>query len=229
MNKHLQYLKKSYEKNRQNPIDSLSIAGLRVYIKEPIIGDVDIQSCLQYIAERIPNKMISNVDSVVIGEFSFLKKRNAEGVFKSNTIYITNNQQSNESFIADIIHEIAHSLEERDQKELYDDKTIENEFLSKREMMYNILDAQGLISIPVKKEDFYNLNYSMQFDNYLYQIIGYEKLNNLVSGIFISPYASTCLREYFANAFENFFVNDIYVVKKYCPNVYKKLVKYLEF
>ena len=51
----------------------------------------------------------------------------------------------------------------------------------------------------------------------------------MTSGLFISPYASTSLREYFANAFEEFFVNDMKPVKDLTPEVYKKIISYLEF
>ena len=229
MNKHLDYLRKSYRNSKESNIGSFLIAGLNVYIKEPIYDSINLEECLEYIAHRMPNRIIRNIDSIIIGQFPFLKKRDVEAVYKNKKIYMTNNYADNRQFISAIIHEIAHSLEEVDNKSLYEDKIIELEFLSKREMMYRILEANGLVTYPVKVDDFYNLNYDMKFDNYLYSIIGYEKLGSLTKGIFISPYAATCLREYFANAFENFFVNDINLVKNYCPNVYKKLIQYLEF
>lgn len=229
MNKHLNYLRKSHKQMRQVPLGMMNIAGLRVYVKEPLLNNIDLEQCLQHIAHRMPSSIISGVDSIMIGQFPFLKKREVEAVYKDGVIYLTNNHENNFSFISDIVHEIAHSFEEKENKNLYEDKVIENEFLSKRDMMLRILESQGLVTYPVDKNDFYNLNYDMKFDNYLYQLIGYEKLGTLLGGIFISPYASTCLREYFANAFENFFVNDINIVKKMCPNVYKKLITYLEF
>lgn len=229
MNKLLEYVKKTHQSKYSIPVGEFSIAGLRVYIKEPISNGINIVKCLEYISHRMPRNIIMNVDSLMIGQFPFLRKRDAEAVYKDGTIYLTNTHENHHSFISDVVHEIAHSFEELENKNLYEDKIIENEFLAKRERMYQILESQGLVTYPIKREDFYNLNYDMTFDNYLYQIIGYEKLGNLTKGIFISPYAATCLREYFANAFENFFVNDINLVKKYCPNIYNKLLKYLEF
>lgn len=229
MSKQLEYLKKSYEKRYSVPVGEFLIAGLKVYIKEPITNDVNIVKCLQYISHRMPKNMLSNVDSLMVGQFPFLRKRDAEAVYKDGTIYLTNTHENHHSLISDVVHEIAHSFEEIEKDSLYEDKTIENEFLSKRESLYQILNSQGLVTYPIQREDFYNLNYDMAFDNYLYQIIGYEKLGNLTGGIFISPYGATCLREYFANAFENFFVNDVNLVKKYSPNVYRKLLAHLEF
>lgn len=228
MNKSLEYLRKSFQRNRENPIGSLLIAGLKVYIKEPLANDVNIQRCLEYIARRMPSIFLKNIDIIQIGNFPFLKKREVECIYKDKVIYMTNNFENEHSFISNIVHEISHSFEETNP-EIYEDKTIENEFLSKRDTMLRRLEAEGLVTYPIKKDDFFNLNYSMSFDNYLYHIIGYEKLYNLTKDIFISPYAATCLREYFANSFENFFVNDINLVKKYSPNIYKKLFNYLEF
>lgn len=226
MNKHLQYLKNSHKKNRETPVGSLKIAGLNVYIKEPVIGNVDVDRCLQYIADRIPNAMISNVNTVIIGNFPFLQKRNAEGIFKGGTIYLTNNQETDQHFIADIVHEIAHSFEEKEN--IQQDQNMIDEFLQKRMMMYQILSANNLLGNTVTENDFSNIAYSQKFDDYLYKQVGYEKLNNLLGGLFISSYASTCLREYFANGFENFFVNDMFIVKKYAPSVYNRLITYLE-
>lgn len=226
MNKHLQYLKNSFNKNRETTVGSVKIAGLNVYIKEPVVGNVNIDMCLNFIADRIPNQMISNVDTVVIGNFPFLQKRNAEGIFRGGTIYLTNKQESDHSFIADIVHEIAHSFEEKEN--IQQDQTMISEFLQKRMIMYQILSAHNLLGNTVTENDFSNINYSQKFDDYLYKQVGYEKLNNLLGGLFVSPYASTCLREYFANAFEHFFVNDMFIVKKYATSVYNKLITYLE-
>jgi hypothetical protein len=51
----------------------------------------------------------------------------------------------------------------------------------------------------------------------------------MTNGLFISPYAATSLREYFANAFEEFFVNDMKPVKDLTPSIYKKIIEHLDF
>ena len=53
--------------------------------------------------------------------------------------------------------------------------------------------------------------------------IGYEKLDNLVNGLFISAYASTSLSEYFARGFEEFYMGDIAYFKKVSPVLYSIL------
>lgn len=228
MNKSLEYLKYSYNRNYHNPVGDFSLAGLRVYIKEPVRNDIDIKKSLLYVLDNMPRNLYSNVKSVQIGQYPFLRKREVDAVYKDGVIYLSNDQENEMDIISDFVHEISHAFEEQHGEQLYEDKTIENEFLSKRETLYRLLETRNLVTYPVKRESFYKLKYDMAFDNYLYHIIGYDKLNSLTSGLFISPYAATCLREYFANAFENFFINDVYIVKKYSPNVYNKLIGYLE-
>ena len=47
--------------------------------------------------------------------------------------------------------------------------------------------------------------YDEEFDRFLHEEVGYEKLSILTNDIFINPYAITSLREYFAMAFERGF------------------------
>lgn len=228
-NKILDYLKKSNNNMRQSPIGDLLIGGIRVYVKEPIPSNIDIYYCFSYILEKMPKFFYSNLDKIVVGQFPFLRKREVDAIYKDKTIYVTNNQETNESLMADIVHELAHAFEEHMRDDLYGDEQIKNEFLSKRKALFNILNTYNLVQEPINEQDFYNIEYSEKFDTYLYKVIGYNKLGPLTRDIFISPYASTCLREYFANAFEIFFINDMFLVKKHTPSIYKKLTEYLEF
>ena len=60
---------------------------------------------------------------------------------------------------------------------------------------------------------------------FLYQTIGYDKLANLVQGLFISPYAATSLREYFATGFTDFYMDsDHKFLQKISPALYSKLI-----
>ena len=66
--------------------------------------------------------------------------------------------------------------------------------------------------------------YNQEFDFFLYKKIGYAVLSSLTASIFHSPYAATSLREYFADAFEAFFMNDnTYLLKKISPVLYTKI------
>ena len=128
--------------------------------------------------------------------------------------------------MCDLVHEIAHSFEETQPEELYEDGLLQNEFLGKRQRLFTTLKIRNY---PVKLHDFQNIDYDKEFDEFLYSTVGYEALGNMSHGLFISPYAATSLREYFANAFEEFFVNDVKTVQTISPEVYKKILNYLDF
>jgi len=53
--------------------------------------------------------------------------------------------------------------------------------------------------------------------------VGYPLLTSLTVDIFPSPYGATSLREYFANAFEKYFMEESERVREISPQVYKKI------
>ena len=68
------------------------------------------------------------------------------------------------------------------------------------------------------------MEYDVEFDNFLLNIVGYDKLAMLMQGMFISPYAATSLREYFASGFAEFFMHpDHKLLKSVSPVLYEKL------
>ena len=89
------------------------------------------------------------------------------------------NIDDNETALLSTIHEIAHSLEEA-YPQIYEDETIETEFLGKRKKMYEILSAHGF---DLSGLDFFNAEYSEKFDDFLYLVVGYPLLRNLSSGL----------------------------------------------
>jgi hypothetical protein len=228
-NKSLEYIKNANKRMSENPIGDFFVGELRIYIKEPVPEHIDVRQCFAYILQKMPKIFYENIDKVFIGQFPFLRKREVDAIYKDGCIYITNNQEQNESLMADIVHEMAHAFENLKYNDIYGDQEIKKEFLSKRKALFDVLYRNNLLSGELSKQDFYNTEYSEKFDNYLYKTVGYDKLEPLIRNIFISPYAATCLREYFANAFEIFFVNDLALVQKYTPHIYNKLIQYLEF
>ena len=60
---------------------------------------------------------------------------------------------------------------------------------------------------------------------FLLKNVGYDKLRNYAAGIFITTYAPTSLREYYATAFTDFFLNPDghNYLKKISPELYKKI------
>ena len=154
--------------------------------------------------------------------FDQFKEMETNAMYKNGAIYVSNIQDDAQDFIDDIIHEIAHSLEEPYGYELYGDKELEREFMQKREKLYNILKAEDL---NPDKELFMNPAYTIRLDSYLYETVGYDRLNFIAAsyGLFSSAYSATSLREYFANGFEYYFLDDRTYLREICPILYEKI------
>jgi|AntAceMinimDraft_5_1070358.scaffolds.fasta_scaffold51283_1 hypothetical protein len=193
-----------------------------VYRQNPLPQDVDLKSVLKKIEEKIPQFLFNDIDSIFIGQFSFLKEKEVSAIYEDGAIYLTNEQESEDDFYSDITHELAHAVEETYPLEIYGDRIIEQEFLAKRRSMSEILNAHGYNKFGVEK--YFQTEYSIDFDLYLYEEVGYPILHTLLEGLFVSPYGATSLREYFANSFEEFYSGDVFYVKSISPAVYKKIV-----
>ena len=208
------------EKNKQMQ-NFYTSNGISVYVKEPISNGIDIEQVMQYIEKRIPKKFLSEVEMVIIGRLDDFEERKINALYQDGCLYITPDQDDEEDLIDDIIHEIAHSIEEPYGYEIYSDGDLEAEFLNKRRELRNILwdhDYKTQINF------FLNTEYDVEFDNFLLNTVGYDKLALLMQGMFISPYAATSLREYFASGFTEFFMYpDHKLLKTVSPVLYQKI------
>lgn len=198
-----------------------------VVVKDEITNpEVSIQPVLQIIGKKIPEHFLTNVDIIYVGEFEFFKEREIQAMYENSCIFVTNQQDSIDDMCDDIVHEIAHSLEELYGDMIYSDDKIEREFITKRKQLLSILRAEGF---EVSEMLFMNPEYTEQFDEYLYKHVGYDVLNMLSAGIFYSPYAATSLREYFANGFEGlYYYGEYQFISKHCPQLFTKLNNLME-
>lgn len=198
---------------------------VKLIVKDFPPPNVSIQDIIQELEEKIPKSFVQNLDVIYIGQFEHLISREVEAVYEDGAIYVSNEQPDEQEFIESIGHEIAHSVEEIMFQSIYSDGAIEKEFLGKRRRLWSILNSRGLASDADKKH-FQKLEYSTEFDAYLYKKVGYPVLTSLTMGLFLSPYGATSLREYFANAFESFFLNgEAEYVKHISPAVYNKFIQ----
>ncbi len=136
---------------------------------------------------------------------------------------MSNLQTDTQDLYDDIVHEVAHSIEIPHGYIIYGDEKIKSEFLKKREHLHNLLWAAGY---RAPKAFFANVEYDKEFDDFLHKSIGYNKLAQVMSGLFINPYAATSLREYFATGFTDFYLNEDHkYLSTVSPELYKKLYK----
>lgn len=207
--------------------DMYSLSGVDVFIKDKLPEHIDPEFVFKYISSLLPPHVIDGVDIIYIGEFPRFKKDGINAYFEDGAIYVSNYQDDDRDMIDDIIHEIAHSVEEEKIEYIYSDNTLKREFLGKRQRLYHRLkeyDYKPPISLSR------NPYYTKEIDMYLYKDVGYEALWNLVVDLFPSPYSVTSLREYFAIGFEYYFMKNKLELKKTCPVLYSKLesIEYME-
>lgn len=208
-------------KNKQKN-KNFSIKGIEVLIVDPVNDNIDTKSVLTKCLKQVPRHLLTNLDVIYIGQFKHLIDRQVQAIYKDSSIFMTNHQIDEQDMLDDIIHEIAHSVEEIYKSEIYSDNLLRREFLSKRKSLWALLKQEGYeLELPY----FLETEYNVDFDNFLHTEVGYPVLSMLTAGLFYSPYGATCLREYFANGFEAFFTkDDVHRLKKSSPHLYHKLI-----
>lgn len=218
----MQYIKESAKKSRKALGQFTIFNKISFIFSGPLPEVVDPIEVIALIERRIPKKLDYDVEEILVGEFSFLSKRNVNAVYEGGTIYVTNQQDSAHTLVDDIVHEIAHSLEANYGSDIYADNRLASEYLGKKERILERLREQGM---TVQQAWYKKVEYNESFDKFLYQEIGYPVLSSLSADLFMSPYAITSLREYFANGFEHYYSEEREYVKTMCPVLYTKLSK----
>jgi len=224
--RHLEvYITESATRAARSNKEHILYGDVPVLVKDPLSEEVDLPYCLRQIEQTIPKHLIYGLDSIIIGAFPEFKKRSINAFYRDGAIYVSNVQDDEEDFIDDIIHEIAHLAEKNYGALIYEDQKITREFLGKRQRLFYLLKAEGFDVLP---KDFMETEYSQEFDEYLFQTIGYPTLTQLTLGLFLTPYGVTSLPEYFAESFDYYFLKDREYVKKITPMCYEKITELRE-
>ena len=220
-------ISKNAELAKKNSREHRFYSDKLVYLKDQLPFEFDLKYVLETIEDLIPPHLVENVDVVYVGKFKALSHDGLpfNAKYKDGAIYVTNDQENENDMLDDIVHEIAHAVEERYNDQIYADMELENEFVGKRQRLYHDLEQEGY---EPSKAQLDNVSYDKSFDYYLYNIVGYPTLTSLTSGLFYSPYAITSLNEYFANGFENYFLRDRDYLKKLSPILYNKISELAE-
>lgn len=219
------YIRESLKRSKSLNHYSLFGSEIPIYVKDELVFIDDkstLEDVIEIVENSLPSFLVSNVDVIYVGDFSLFQERDTNAAYENGAIYVINVQDSAMDMADDIVHEIAHAVEERFYDEIYGDGRVENEFLGKREKLYQILSAydEPLMDLAY----FQNPDYNDEFDSYLYTQVGYPALNAFGNGLFYSPYAATSLREYFARGFEAFFLHkDLKTLANISPILYNRL------
>jgi hypothetical protein len=218
-NKVKEFIRRTSKESNINFSEYKLFGEIEINILQPFDRDINLHKVLKKIELSIPEFYIYGLDSIYVGDFDFFKKNDTNARYHNGSIHVSNSQDDEEDMVDDIIHEIAHHVENMYMFEIYGDGKIENEFINKRVLTESILRNRDY---PTGGVDFLNLEYSDSMDQFLHKEIGYESLEILLSGIFIRPYSATSLNEYFATGFEEYYLGDRRDLKNVSPKLYNK-------
>lgn len=204
----------------KNTTRHFKFGNIPVYEVNPVPDNVDIFSIFKAVEDNLPSHFFDGIESVVLDHLPEFDKRGVNAVYRDNSFYISNKQDNNQDLLDDIVHEFAHHLESKYPELIYSDKKLINEFLKKRSQLKFELQSEGYW---VDEYDFENLKFDRSFDDFLYKRIGKNMLRMVTTGIFIRPYGSVSLREYFATGFEAYYLGDKNLLNKISPHLYEKV------
>ena len=191
-----------------------------VFQRDELPSNVDGQAIFRSIEDVIPAKFFKGLKGVEIGHQEVFDKRDANAVYKDGVFYITHEQDNAADLIDDIVHEFAHHVEMLYPEEIYGDQKIKQEFRKKRSELEFELRSEGYWT---DEFNFLDLKYDYELDDFLYKRVGKNLLRMITAGMFVRPYASVSLREYFATGFEQYFLGNKEKVKRISPELYNKL------
>ena len=219
----ISYIQESQKKLLETVNNFYTPTGIHVYFKDPLLNDeIDIENVISKVEEKVPPHLLSEVEMMIIGWFEEFEERKLNAFYRDGTLYVSNAQDDDVDMYDDIVHEVAHSIEAPLGYTIYEDEKIKNEFLRKRKYLHDILSSHG-VEAPLSI--FMNPEYDEEFDMFLYEQIGYDKLSSFTRGLFVSPYATTSLREYFASGFTEYYLDsNHHYLKNVSPELYKKLL-----
>jgi len=215
----LEYIIDGVEKSKKD-FKQHYIHGKPIIFSQPFINDINIDFVKRKIESLTPEYFFDNVDGFFVGyvEEFFKDGREYNAMFKDSAIYLSPDQDNERDLLDDILHELAHAVEEKNKQKIYGDGRLEREFIGKRKTLYHLLDDD-----EYDLEDYENPEYNHDFDQHLYKDIGYDKMRLTSSSLFYSPYAATALREYWANGFENYLLGSRGKLKEISPALYEKI------
>lgn len=194
-----------------------------VQIANPLPDNINVGAVIKKIESELPEHIIYDVDAVYIGDFKPLNDRQVDSLYISGSIMVSNEQRSDKTLFDTMIHEFAHAVEEVAGAFIYSDNEVRDEFLLKRLYLYNMLKDDYRLN----KKLFKMTQFSQELDDLFNKEIGYDNLGVMTSNLFLSPYACTNLREYFANGFEHYYRSSPEEVKVVSPAVYRKVIDVL--
>lgn len=220
----IEYIAESSKKAQSGRKEYTVFGHVVVQVTHALPEKISLQNVLKELESKIPRHLVEDLDTIYIGEYKPLQDRQIDSMYVDGSIMISNKQTSNKELYSTFIHEIAHGIEEKMKNIIYSDGLLSREFLAKRKTLFNLLKDD----YEIDQKSFLDINFNQGFDDFAYKTVGYDNLGVITNGLFISPYGCTSLREYFANGFEHYFLDQVGELKQKCPTLYRKIKEILK-
>lgn len=218
----IDYIKESNKKAQDR--NEYMLFNVPVYVINKFPSNIKINNILDSVKDIINKKYLDGLETIYIGDFKDLNRRDIQSMLKDDAIWISSNNVKNvitePLVVENIIHEIAHLLEEKYQSQIYGDGKLEREYNSKKSRLFHLLKNEGY---DIDLELFFSDDMLKEFDNFLYKVVGYDKISLLTAGLFLSPYSITTVREYFASGMLDYLTNDNSYIDEISPVLYSKI------
>ena len=118
---------------------------IEIFVKDQIVNqELSLGAVLDDLDGKLPKHFLDNIDAIYVGDFDFLKDRDIQAAYENSAIFVTNKQENVEDMSDDIVHEIAHSVEEAHRDQIYSDGELEREFILKRKQLYSVIKSENL-------------------------------------------------------------------------------------
>jgi len=165
------------------------------------------------------------IAGIHVGDYELLTVRAITALFvkEEQKLYLSNERDNENSLIEDIIHEFSHVIEDFVGDFLHQDGQLVKEFLRKRNQL--MMALRGPFSLSSQQISmFSNPEFDINFDMFLFEDLGYDKITPYTRKIFIEPYAATSINEYWATGFEKYYQSLFRELQLSCPVLAEKLV-----
>jgi len=198
-----------------------------VYITEKVPENVSIRSVLNFLNDEMPEPLFKGLNAVYIGSFPEIEEEGANAKYWEGALYLVSKEQDGSmDLLDDIVHEVAHLVEEQYGEGIYEDEILKEEFLHKRNLLFERMSPY-FTEDRWAKEAFKNHEYDKKLDVFFTEKVGNGRMKKFISGIFLTSYAPVSLNEYFADGFEHYFLGKREDLATLCPMLYKKIFELL--
>ena len=85
---------KNYIKQKNLKQNNYHHNGIEIFIVDPVPNNIDVRRVLEKISALVPNNLLKFIKKIKIGQFEILDKRELNALYKDNTVYLTNLQES---------------------------------------------------------------------------------------------------------------------------------------